>query len=645
MGCNCNQPTPCNQPPVLCECPTILKSDCVVFSGNDLPCSGITTGQTLTETVEQLDTFICEKVNDVTNALTLKNIGTGSEVYKGVDLLGRKEIRKINAVGNLATVTQNINDISVSINETNLDTFIEANQKTYTLANVGTGVQVYKDSTVVGNNTQYNVRTVVKEDLGTGASFLRDIQQNTNELNVRVKTLVSDNLTITSTDDEVRIETPMTASIPALYVNNLYTPSYNEWLTENKAQNGGTAVLGFSFIGKGSLAQPFCDSIVYPLLGGLPTVTANTAIQNSLDGDLIYSYVGTGTRLSPEKIGQTIIIQNNNGFYTFAGNFGYSNLNLTIEGTIVSTTSGYILDADNILHFNNVDSATITLVANSVLQIQGIGFNNSGSTIATSNFADTKTINLFGEGRIEATLNTNPLTRYIINSDVTETGNVNDSGLTFDVRCFILSSYQGIYNVKGSSRVDFTNAILQSGDITNAVNIALKAFNQEGGTVRIADNSNIRILGTTRTNGVTFTPNILYTTSYSNNGGTYAGICTNLFNKLNTNNVDFTVLDTNSGTGLFITNVFESPNLWGVIFKNNNLATGSINIAKADLTYGNNISAINTIGNNVVEILRQFDDRADALANSVPLYSAYIKTNGNTYPSTATWVRDIVLPA
>jgi len=156
MPCNCNNnnngcgctsqttvynrcsPTPCTTP-TDCECPTILKSDCVIYSGNDLPCSEIPTGTILTELIEQLDAFICEKVNDITNALTLRNIGTGSEVYKGVDLLGRKEIRKINALGTLATVTQNTNDISISINETNLDTFIEANQKTYTLTNNSEG--------------------------------------------------------------------------------------------------------------------------------------------------------------------------------------------------------------------------------------------------------------------------------------------------------------------------------------------------------------------------------------------------------------------------------------------------------------------------------------------------------------------------
>jgi hypothetical protein len=186
MGCNCNQPTPCNPAPQSCDCPTILETKCSIYEGNDLECSGIKKGTILTELIQQLDAFICKVREDLINAFTLKNIGTGASVYKGVDLLGRKEIRKINAVGDLATVTQNANDISVSINEANLDTFIEANQKTYTVANVGTGAQAYKDSTVVGNNTQFNLKKL-RSNAGTVV-----ITELTNEINFEIEPIVTD---------------------------------------------------------------------------------------------------------------------------------------------------------------------------------------------------------------------------------------------------------------------------------------------------------------------------------------------------------------------------------------------------------------------------------------------------------------------
>lgn len=131
MGCNCNQqtnynlcnPAPCQEPQD-CACPTILKSDCVTYSGNDLECSGIPTGTILTELIEQLDTFICEKVEDVTNALVLKNIGTGAKVYKGDDLLGRKELRTVTKTGDLITISENTDNIAVSIDEAELTSFV-----------------------------------------------------------------------------------------------------------------------------------------------------------------------------------------------------------------------------------------------------------------------------------------------------------------------------------------------------------------------------------------------------------------------------------------------------------------------------------------------------------------------------------------
>lgn len=122
MGCKkCNEqndynpcnPTPC-QEPVECSCPTILKSDCVIYSGNDLECSGIPTGTILTELIEQQDAFICESLSNIPQT-TLKNIGTGAKVYKGDDLLGRKELRTIKSTDSSITVSENTNEIDLSV--------------------------------------------------------------------------------------------------------------------------------------------------------------------------------------------------------------------------------------------------------------------------------------------------------------------------------------------------------------------------------------------------------------------------------------------------------------------------------------------------------------------------------------------------
>lgn len=122
MGCKkCNEqndynpcnPNPCQEPQT-CDCPTILKSDCVIYSGNDLECSGIPTGTILTELIEQQDAFICESLSNIPQT-TLKNIGAGAKVYKGDDLLGRKELRTIKSTDNSVIVTESTNEIDLSV--------------------------------------------------------------------------------------------------------------------------------------------------------------------------------------------------------------------------------------------------------------------------------------------------------------------------------------------------------------------------------------------------------------------------------------------------------------------------------------------------------------------------------------------------
>lgn len=658
MGCNCNNqptnynicnPAPCQEPQD-CSCPTILSTDCVTYGGNDLECSGIQSGTILTELIEQLDTFICEKVDDITNALTLRNIGNGAKVYKGDDLLGRKEIRTIESSTDIITITEATNTIQINIDDDVLNNFIEENQKTYSVDNVGSGAELYKNSTIVGDNTQFNFRTVVQEDQGTGESFLRDIQQTTDELKVRVKTLVSDNLTITATDEEVRIETPMTASIPALYVNDLYEPTYQEWLSENSAQNGGVPIVGFEFIGKGTLAQPFCDTYVYTLGAPAtpPTITTNSSIQNSLDGDLVYSYVGVGTRLSPDKSGQTIIIQNNNSTYTFTGDFNYSQLDLQIQGIVSTTTTGYLVDLDDPLYFNTTDSVTITLNEASQLRLVGDGFNNSGTNEATNNATITKIIKLLGEGSIECFENTSPLTKYVINADILQTGNNNDGLWQFEVRCSINAEFQGLIQTGGVAKVNSFGGKFRTGNTFSNVNTALKAFYLKGGVINFDDESSVTFFGylsTIRLQGFSLIETDGFIPTLNMSGCSILGSVESLFVKETTDSAFLNVADSGDNLNLFTTEVFDSPDLWSVKFKHNYVASGNIDFTKVDLTQGNVISSINFIGNNVIETLTVHNDRASALLAGLPLYSAYLKTSGVAYPTTSGWVRDIVLPA
>ena len=206
MRCtNCND-TPCQEKD--CSCGLYLNSDCINNVKAVFNCLNIETGLDLTQTLEAMDEALCERFESITNYFTLINTGIGAEVYKGVNLLGQKEIRKINTVGDLITVTQNTLDISISIDEDELTTFIQDNQLTVVIQNVGDGADILKTPATAGNETTYSLKSLKSENLGNGEAVFEGLQENTNDINFRFKSLKSNTLTISSDEEHVYIEQP-----------------------------------------------------------------------------------------------------------------------------------------------------------------------------------------------------------------------------------------------------------------------------------------------------------------------------------------------------------------------------------------------------------------------------------------------------
>lgn len=112
MSCNCNEES---APLVDCSCKVRLNSDCITVSGIETACSGIADNLILTDYLTRQDAYVCSKFDTISGFTTLKNVGTGAEVYKGVDSIGRKEIRRIKSSNNSVTITQNTNDIDLSV--------------------------------------------------------------------------------------------------------------------------------------------------------------------------------------------------------------------------------------------------------------------------------------------------------------------------------------------------------------------------------------------------------------------------------------------------------------------------------------------------------------------------------------------------
>lgn len=136
--CNCNSTshTTICQPQIPCEqndcsCPVKdLSTDCVLYTGDTLGCSGVEKGTILTELIQQIDTYICTSIEQLRNSLNLVNVGTGLNIYKGINALGKREIRSLKTTNTLLTsaVSTNTNEIELGVDEEELSQFVKDNQ-------------------------------------------------------------------------------------------------------------------------------------------------------------------------------------------------------------------------------------------------------------------------------------------------------------------------------------------------------------------------------------------------------------------------------------------------------------------------------------------------------------------------------------
>lgn len=187
MCTNCNNNTPCgcnqniyqevhicNQCPSEqpCDCPIKdLSTDCSIYNQDNIVCGTtivVPKNTILSVALQQIVSWACAKFSELAKALSLINIGTGAEVYAGNTLLGEKKIRRIKPASPIVTVVQNTNDISIGI-----DTgVLQENQKTYSVVNIGSvGEGVYKNTTTVLNNNQFNFKKICSDTLSIKTSI------------------------------------------------------------------------------------------------------------------------------------------------------------------------------------------------------------------------------------------------------------------------------------------------------------------------------------------------------------------------------------------------------------------------------------------------------------------------------------------
>lgn len=641
-----------------CDCPILgLSTDCSTYTGDDIKCGEVVVvpkNTILSNALQLIVSWTCTRLSQVQDRFKIVNTGVGASMYSGDTLLGEKKLRKLKSSNSSVVIVEGTDDIDLTV----------IGQETKVTA--GTNVTVTGNGTIATPYVINATDTYTGNNVGVGTSIYKDTTEPTaNNFSHNFKKINSNSLVISEdVDGTIQINNPSANTIPELYVNNFYVPTYEEWLI-----NGGGANPLYLEKGKGTMAKPFTDSIKYtsPILY---VITANTAIQNALDAYVNdpTNLASTGTRLNPDLSGQRIKVQDNNSFYTFAGDFSYSNLDIILEKSVVCTNTGYLVDMDNATYFDTENASVKIEIKDKMLLelVDSLGFRNSGNTSTTPpSYTSGRIIQLLGEGTVFTGYSgANILTRYLLNSD----GNNNDDGLHFNVECKLRADQQGVYFAKNKTRIDFYN-LIQSGTYQGSGHIGLKAFHMTGGQVRFYEKGAISLGNETtgRTYGITFEPTgvgIGYCNFQLNSAKVY-GTSQRCFVRLNNENVGFLAFNSPSGEG-FSTTLIGTPTIvnglfenlgvsrWNVDMKNCVFSYTGIDHTKVDLTSENTMSAINFIGGSVIETLIVKNNRLNAIAVGIPLYSAFLNRGNlgvaegsetNTYPDTTEWYRDIVLPA
>lgn len=355
-----------------CACPIKdFSTDCILYTGEDLPCTDIKQGTIMTELVTQLDTYICTLQTQILNAARLINVGSGSGIYRGVDGLGRKEIRTIDSTDNILTVGISEDDLKIdlSVDHVVLSAFVKDNQLTYSSTNVGTGAGVYKDAIRTGDNVNLSFKKIKSTD-GTVI-----ITEGTDDINLAVdgsETKVTAGTAISVTG---------TGTVASPYVVTNTAPDQIVSL----AAGSGISVSGSypSF----SITNTAPDQVVSLTGAGATTISGSypNFIITSTDTNTPVSITGGGaTTVSGSYPNFTVSSTDTTysagpGLTLSAGTFGIDNLQKTISGSYTLTNAD---DNYEIIVNNVATPAIITIPAGLKARIS-VGFIQQGTADVT----------------------------------------------------------------------------------------------------------------------------------------------------------------------------------------------------------------------------------------------------------------------
>jgi len=590
-NCDCKK---CFSDNICNECQVRTMTDCITVNP-ELPNIGTEAGEVLSTVLELIDAQL--SITPPVPTISITNVGAGEELYKGLSNLGNYEFRTLVPGSDTVSIVQTADTIIIDFEAP------VVTQRTYSAVNTGTtGIGVFRDATVGSINTQFNFKNINSVNTGTGTDLLNAVAQVGDTITISAKRIASDSLIITETDGTINIETPTIVDIPRFIVN-----SASQAPTED-----------------GTISKPF------------------KTIQGALT-----AFVGTGTAIAPQFAGAEVVIQKGLG-YSFTGNFNYNSLTIILEeSTSIDSNPAvgdFICDYDALSDTSS--SIKIIIKEDASIILQKSGFRNSGTTTATNNFANSKSISISGMGSIRQVVNSNTNSYRIFDSNYNATNSYNNDGAyQFTVSGIIIgTNTQSIYRIGGNSRI-ILEEVLISIQGSNTLPTTTEFFNQVGGSA-IFSRANLEIIPV-----FSITLNRLFPISQS------ASVATTLvFNNCKLRGKVLTLfenisvlqpsLQASSNTTEFFncTNIIKSGSVFwtNCSMFNNVFQSGRPDFTQVDLTGANNYSTYNIFNSNVVENLRSFSSRAVAVASGLRKGEKFINTAGVASPTTG-WIIDTVM--
>jgi hypothetical protein len=246
MACNeCKDPCdPCTEEGTACDCvQKDMSTDCIVYTGDALACSGIQPNTILTKVIQDLDAHICNKFDQIASLLSIINVGEGSEIFSGNNNLGQRQLRSIVSDNTaLLDVIENTDTISIKAGthrlellNSDLTLIVQTNQGDTILStlDIGTLAEYLVDVNYNHNLDDNGLYTLDFEMLG-GTTFDTDLSLLNNHLTsilynsgtnsfdftLTNGTVVSADMSVPVTDNQLKSDVLITDTNSPSFIEN-----------------------------------------------------------------------------------------------------------------------------------------------------------------------------------------------------------------------------------------------------------------------------------------------------------------------------------------------------------------------------------------------------------------------------------------